>query len=150
MTNRTFLSSLLVLLVAALVGCNGPTLLMAGGELDGPVEPAPEDWSTLAPFGTVQLETNPSDPYSVNLAGMLVDGVPQLNAGDSETTWVKHMAADPQVRLRVHGKLYELRATRITDRAGIERFAAEWMKQGSWARDPTKLDVVWIYRLDPR
>ena len=60
------------------------------------------------------------------------------------------MNADPNVRLRVHGKIYELSATRITSEAGIANFGAEWTKLGAWARDPTKLDEVWIYRLDNR
>ena len=138
------------LAIVTLMGCNGPLLVMPGGALDGDVEPAPQDWAPLAPFGTVQLETNPEEPYSVNIACVLVDGVPQINAGDVETQWVQNMNENPNVRLRVHGDVYELKATRITDRAGIAAFGTEWMKQGSWARDPSQLDQVWIYRLDPR
>ena len=143
-------SRLLWLSALALSGCNGPWLLLPGGTLDGSMKPVPTDWASLAPFGTVQLETNPDEPYSVNIACMLVDGSPQINAGDTETAWVKNMDANPNVRLRVHGKLYELRASRITDADEIAALGAEWMKQGRWARDPTKLEQVWIYRLDPR
>ena len=139
-----------VLAIVGLVGCNGPWLVMPGGALDGEVKPAPRDWAGLVPFGTVQLETNPDEPYSVNIACVLVGGVPQINAGDVETQWVQNMDANPNVRLRVHGDVYELKASRITDRAGIAAFGSEWMKQGSWARDPSQLDEVWIYRLDPR
>jgi hypothetical protein len=134
----------------ALTHCNGPLLILPGGALSGEVRPAPPDWSALAPFGTVQLETNPSDPYSVNIACMLVDGAPQINAGNTETKWVQNMDADPAVRLRVHGDVYELNATRVTAPSEIAAFGAEWTQQGAWARDPAKLDQVWIYRLDPR
>ena len=134
----------------ALVGCNGPLVMIPGGELGGAVKPVPADWEPLVPFGTVQLETNPGDPYSVNIACVLVDGVPQVNAGDTEAQWVQNMNADPRVRLRVRGDVYELVASRITDADGIAKFGAEWLKLGAWARDPSKLDEVWIYRLDAR
>lgn len=141
---------LLWLSALALAGCNGPWLLLPGGTLDGVVKPVPADWASLAPFGTVQLETSPDEPYSVNIACMLIDGALQINAGDTETAWVKNMAANPNIRLRVRGGVYELKASRITSAEEIAAFGAEWMKQGSWARDPTKLEQVWIYRLDPR
>ena len=143
-------SRVLWLAALALVGCNGPLLVLPGGALGGAVKPVPADWASVAPFGTVQLETNPDNPYSVNIACLLIDGVPQINAGDTETAWVKNMAANPNVRLRVHGDVYELKASRITSPGEIAAFGAGWMKQGSWARDPSKLDEVWIYRLDPR
>ena len=85
-------------------------MLLPGGALEGEARELPADWSSLAPFGTVQLETNPEEPYSVNIAGMLVDGVPQVNAGDTETKWVRNMNANPDVRLQIHGRIYDLRA----------------------------------------
>ena len=38
------------------------------------------------------------------------------------------------------------------ERVGATRthIGAEWTQQGAWARDPAKLEQVWIYRLDPR
>ena len=131
-------------------GCSGPWLLLPGGALEGEVVSAPADWASLAPFGTVQLETDPEEPYSVNIAGMLVEGVPQINAGDTETRWVENMNANPDVRLRIHDAIYELRASRVLETRAIAAFGEEWMKQGSWARDPTQFEEVWIYRLDPR
>ena len=34
-------------------------------------------------------------------------------------------------------------------RSEVEGRADEWLKN-SWARDPTKLDVAWVYRMEPR
>ncbi len=73
-----------------------------------------------------------------------------LNAGDTETQWVKNMDADPAVRLRVEGTVYELLAERVTNTAEIERFAAAWTDQSTFRRDPTELEQVWIYRLRAR
>ena len=56
-------------LVAALVlaGC-GPTVVFPGGELRGTVSSGTvSDWSFSDDTSTVQLETRPSSPYSINI-----------------------------------------------------------------------------------
>jgi hypothetical protein len=141
---------LLSILTATVIACEGPFVLLPGGELAGEAAPAPADWSFAGDYGTAQLETKPDEPYSVNLAYTIVDGSVYINAGDTETQWVKNIAADPRVRLRVEGVIYELRAERVEEPAEIERFAAAWTSQSVFRRDPTGLDPVWIYRLRAR
>ena len=142
----------LLLLAPVVLGCEGPTGFFSGGALSGPVATAPDGWvlPSGASWGTGQLETNPADPYSVNLNYTIVEGVLYVNAGDTETQWVVNMDADPRVRLRIDGTVYELRAERVTDRAEVDRFAPAWTAQGAWARDPSELDELWLYRLRPR
>ena len=140
----------LLLLVLAAAACNGPFGLLPGGALDGAVRAAPDDWSFAGDRGTCQLETRPGDPYSVNIAYTILDGRLYVNAGDTETRWVKNMSADPEVRLRVDGTLYELRADRVTQAAEIEAFAEAWTGQSMFRRDPSEMDEVWIYRLVAR
>lgn len=132
------------------VACNGPFVVFPGGQLDGEARPAPTRWSLDAMTGTAQLETNPSTPYSVNLSYTVIDGTLYLNAGDSETQWVRNITANPDVRLRVDGLVYEARANRVTDRAEIESFGANWTQQSMFRRDPAQFPEVWIYRLIPR
>ncbi len=134
----------------ATAGCSGPTLLLPGGRLDGDVLPARSDWAFAGEYGTVQLETRPEDPYSVNVAYTVVDGSLYFNAGDTETQWVKNITRNPLVRLRMDGDLYDLRAERVTDAAEIAAFAEAWTGQSMFRRDPAKLDEVWIYRLVSR
>lgn len=138
------------LLALALAACNGPTLLLPGGELDGEVRAAPADWSAADAYGTVQLETRPGEPYSVNVAYTVLGDHLYVNAGDTETRWAKHIAADPRVRLRLDGVLYELRAERVTDPEEIAAFGRAWTSQSIFRRDPAGLDAVWLYRLAPR
>jgi hypothetical protein len=133
--------------VLSVVACNGPFVLLPGGKLDGDARPAPSDWTFAGDYGTVQLETRPEDPYSVNVAFTVVDNRLYINAGDTETQWVKNIAANPRVRLRMDGVLYELRAERVTDPAEIAVFGEAWTSQSFFRRDPTGLDEVWLYRL---
>ena len=137
-------------LLFATLACNGPFGLLPGGRLAGEEQSAPKDWSFAGDYGTAQLETRPEEPYSVNLAYTILDDTLYLNAGDTETQWVKNMQADPLVRLRVEGQLYALRAERVTDDAEIAAFAKAWTDQSFFRRDPTELDEVWIYRLVSR
>ena len=142
--------SWLMIASLAALGCNGPFGFASGGALAGSVAPVPADWTAVGDYGTAQLETNPENPYSVNLAYTRMDDVLYLNAGDTETQWVKNMNANPDVRLRIDGTIYALRAERVTETDEIERFGVAWTSQSTFRRDPTELDEVWIYRLRGR
>ena len=96
-----------LLFVIATSGCNGPFMLLPGGGLGGAVKPSPSDWSFVGEYETAQLETRPEDPYSVNIAVTVIEGSLYINAGDTETEWVKNIAANPPVRLRLDDMLYE-------------------------------------------
>jgi len=143
------LPAFLALLVPFLWACEGPTAVFPGGELAGPVEPAPTSFAFARDAGTVQLETRPEDPYSVNIACAVVGDTLYVSAGDNKSQWVENMEANPLVRMRIAGDIYPLRAERVIDDAEMRAFADEWTKN-SWARDPTTLDEAWVYRLEAR
>ncbi len=132
------------------VSCNGPLPFLSGGRLGGEVRVAPAAWSFDESFAVIQLETNPEDPYSVNIAYTVVDDQLYIYAGDTRTQWVENMEADPRVRFRLDDTIYELRAERVTDRNKISTFAKAWVSHSMIHRDPETLDEVWLYRLAAR
>ena len=69
----------------------------------------------------------------------------------TERDWVKNVAADPRMRIRIAGEIYEGVAVRITDPAEYEAARAGLEKK--YELDPADRDPereIWIFRLDPR
>ncbi len=123
---------------------------LAGGELSGTVKPVPEDWGFLAETSIVQVETRPSDPYSVNLWAQELGSVVYLHAGDNRAAWVEHLETDPRLRMRVGGDLYELSAVRVTSQEEFDRFADAYdAKYGLRPRNEN-VEEVYLLRLGPR
>jgi hypothetical protein len=141
---------LVLLFVLGAAGCDGPFVVFPGGEIAGEVQPAPSAWGDEGEYGTAQLETRPEQPYSVNIAYTILGGALYVNAGDTETQWVKNLTANHNVRMRIAGVLYALTAQRVDDRAEIARFGEAWVDQSMLRRDPAELDEVWLYRMVPR
>ena len=141
---------LLLLSGLTAVACNGPVGLMSGGKLDGELRPPPASWVSVGESGQMQLETQPAQPYSVNVNYTIFDGKLYVNAGNTETKWAQNIAANPLVRLRIDGALYELRAERVTDAVEIASFGKVWSSQSMFLRDPAQFEEVWLYRMAPR
>ena len=144
-----------LLLAAGLLAC-GPLGPFAGGRLRGDVASVPSPWPDLSEVENAQLETNPDDPHSINIWCADVDGGVFVSTSlilgpeePSERTWVKNVAANPDVRLRVDGTVYEARLTRLEDEAlrtqVLARFEAKYGELSA-ERAPT----AWIYRVVPR
>ena len=138
------------LCAVVLFGC-GPFLLFPGGKLEGPVKPTPSSFAFATSGATIQLETRPEDPYSVNVTSAIVGNGLYVSAGNSRSHWVQNIEVTPLVRARVGGDVYELRARRVVDAAEMDAFAGAWLSRNSWARDPRKLGgETWVFRLEPR
>jgi hypothetical protein len=93
---------------------------IAGGRLSGEVAPAlPEDWSFVDRVAEVQVETRLGPlrwsvtTWCLSHAGRLY--VPARNC--LAKRWVKNVLRDPDVRVRIEGRLYPLRARRNDDPA---------------------------------
>ena len=95
-----------------LTACEGPFLLASGGSLEGPTAETPSDWSFSDDVSTVQLETLPSAPYSVNIWAVGLEGHMYVHSGTNRAQWIENMDADPNVRMQIGDAIYALRAER--------------------------------------
>ena len=133
-----------------LVAC-GPLVMIPGGALSGSVQPLPSDWSFTDAVKTVQLETRPGDPYSVNVWGVAARDAFYVASGrGAEAAWARHIAADPRVRLRVGEDLYELEAVRTDDAAELDAFLAAAKAKYDFEPEPDQAEDAILFRLQPR
>jgi len=139
--------SILLLLVGT--ACGGPLVMIPGGELSGPVEAVPDSWAFSDAHEDVQLETRPADPYSVNVWGVAA-GDAFYVAGSNENRWAGHIAANPAVRVRIDGTIYELAATPTDEAAELEAFLAAVKKKYDWEPDDEQRAGATLFRLEPR
>lgn len=147
---RLSLRRLAVLLTATVFGCAGPCVLLPGGALEGRVAAAPEGWAFTDAVKTVQLETRPDAPYSVNIWLIALGDHVYVHAGASRAAWVEHLEADPNARLRVGDAVYELVATRVEDQPEFDRFSDAYEQK--YGRRPRNENVAeaYLFRLRAR
>ncbi|MBJ18253.1 MAG: DUF2255 family protein [bacterium] len=138
------------LLVSLLSGCDGPFLLLPGGALEGPIAEAPADWVFSDEVSTVQVETHPEDPYSINIWAVGVGDQLYLHAGGNRTAWIENIEANSHVRVAIDGTLYELAASRVEDVEEFARFADAYeVKYGLRPRNE-KISEIYVYRMGKR
>jgi hypothetical protein len=148
---RTQSALLLALaLAASLAGCNRPLVLLPGGALEGKTVPAPESWAFTDDVSTVQLETRPADPYSVNIWVIALGEHLYVHAGANRSTWVENLEADPHARLRVNDSIYELAAARVDSQEEFDRFSDAYERKYGRRPRNEKVAEVYLFRLGAR
>jgi hypothetical protein len=141
---------LALMLAAPIAGCGGPFVFLPGGALEGSTAAAPDSWAFTDAVKTVQLETLPGDPYSVNIWLIALGEHLYVHAGANRATWVENIEADPNVRLRVNDSIYELAASRVGDQDEFDRFSDAYEQK--YGRRPRNENVseVYLFRLEGR
>ena len=99
------------LLVAA--GCSEPFVTIPGGKLHGEMLEPPDAWAEVPE--TIQLETRPTDPYSINIWSVGIGPDLYVATGSEGTAWTEFIARDPNVRVRLGGGLYQLQAAEVDE-----------------------------------
>lgn len=141
---------LALVLSASIAGCEGPFVLLPGGALEGATAATPDSWTFTDAVDTVQLETRPHDPYSVNIWATAVGDGLYLHAGANRSAWVEHMEAHPDVRLRVNDSIYELAASRVDSQEEFDRFSDAYeSKYGNRPRNESVVEA-YLFRLEAR
>lgn len=122
------------LLVVAILG-----VAFAARYHDGPLGPIPggplragelvadsiDDWTFAADIQEIELEVNPESPRSITVWCLVHEGQLYIPAAQAERKrWPGQVVADARLRVRIDRKLYNRRATRITDPALAEVLTA--------------------------
>ena len=130
---------------------DGPLGLIPGGPFHGAATGGPEpDWEALAGDArTIELEVNPEAPRSLTMGIVVHGGQLYLPATlvPERKRWPREVAADPRVRIRVDGRIYERRAQRVDDPELVQ----ELIERGAEKYSPNFFapDRTWFYRLAP-
>lgn len=122
----------------------------AGGALDGDVAQSLGDWRNIAQVSIIQLETRPEEPYSVKVWMIAEENHLYVYAGDKHSQWAQNIDQNPDVRLKVEDKIYELRAARVMDETEFQQFALAWRNKYSSDRTDSKANDSYLYRLTSR
>jgi hypothetical protein len=102
----------------------------------------------------VQTHVGPL-PWSVTTWVMSDEGDLFIAANDCDRVWTHRVTADPDIRLRIDGILYEMQAHRVADRKAADRVApvvlAKYMgvavDTASWIDREEK---GCVFRVEPR
>ena len=143
-----------ILAIAALLYATrtNPAGPVAGRALSGELVTTPvTDWSFTDEHSLIAVETRPAAPHSVTTLCFTVDGrlyVP-ARAGSTES-WTHYAISDPTARVLVGGRVYPVRATRITDEALVPalRSAAAAKYEAFFDADGEIPEDVWLFRMD--
>jgi hypothetical protein len=138
--------AIVMLALLGLPAC-GPFVMIPGGEISGEVQSVPSDWSFSDAVKTIQLETRPGEPYSVNIYGVAVGRDFYVAASKPDNQWARHIANDDNVRLRIGKAIYELRAVRDDSPEGRERFLAAVKRKYDYVPEEGEASESVLFRL---
>ncbi|MGA0839677.1 MAG: DUF2255 family protein [Pseudomonadales bacterium] len=142
---------LVAILTLTLVGgCSGDWIPFSGGMLEGTIVPASEGIPVAGSEDVVRIETQPTDPYSVNLWVIALDDDLYVHAGDNHTTWIQHLEVDPSARVGYQTSIIEVIAERVTDQPTFDRFRSAYEDKYGVSTRLEDIDQVYLYRLSAR
>lgn len=107
----------LALTLAALALACQPIGPVPGGRLHGEVVTEPvSDWSFARDHATIAVETRIERPHSVTVWCTVWQGRLYVPSRDPETKrWVRHVTADPRVRVKIGERIYPATAVAVED-----------------------------------
>ncbi|MEM8767884.1 MAG: hypothetical protein AAGE43_10595 [Pseudomonadota bacterium] len=127
------------------------------------VDPLPTDWSFIADHPEIYVETRPwyGIPFSVTTVIGTRDGklyVPSIYDEEAAFPGSKYWNAviedNPEVRLKIGDKIYEMQATWVRDleeyRQGAGALADKYDSWAGWLENEDKAPYFVIIRMDPR
>jgi len=140
----------LTLITLTMLSACADLIPFPSGQLEGTLTVVPADWSELKQNEIIQFESNPSEPYSVNLWIIGMGDVAYVHAGTNRATWVEHIEVDPNVRLKVGNNIYELKAVRVETQEEFDALSDVYeVKYGNRPRNEN-VDEAYLFKLVKR
>jgi hypothetical protein len=144
------LSVLLVFFAGALFTRSiDPFIGFPGGGLSGVATEKPDQWGPEAQAYTVQVETRPADPYSVNLWGVAIGPDYYVATSEVGTEWSRNLDADPNVRLKISDAVYALQAVKVSKANERKRVSDAYLQKYDTDLAENIGAAGLIYRFDP-
>ena len=154
--SRSFAQLFVLCCTLCCSACSDPLGPFAGGALSGPEAETPDSWAFATDIEVIQLETRPDDPHSVNTWIGVVDDalyIPtSLIMGEEDPgqrAWVQHVQANPAVRLRMDGSIYNATAVRVTDESTIAQVKTALLAKYDEAATEHS-NRAWVFRMEGR
>lgn len=138
----------LIVVATLLVGCGGPLAVIPGGKLSGQAQTPPLDWTDVPEI--IQLETRPSDPYSINIWSVGIGRDLYIGTSADGTTWSEFIDANSKVRVRIGSSLYELNTTSVNDPQERSDVVAAYVSKYDLDGEDNWVETGLIFRLDRR
>jgi hypothetical protein len=113
-----------IAIAISLAGCFGPQDRRPGMRLPGELAPTPSDWSFTNdhPEIAIEVRTPYFLPHSVTIVCSELDGNLYVGARDPESKrWPGWVDDDPEVRLGIADRVYEVKLAPVGDAALIAR-----------------------------
>ncbi|MGI9322014.1 MAG: hypothetical protein ACR2PJ_00390 [Pseudomonadales bacterium] len=126
---------------------------MAGKAVTGMEVAYPKNWDFTSEHRLMAVEVRPSAPHSVTTVSFIYEGdlhIPALNGAGKN--WTAYAMADPRARLKIGGKVYPVKLTRVpeSDIAAMAQSLSEkyhWMLADGSDRP---LPSTWFFRVTER
>jgi hypothetical protein len=136
--------------IALTVACSiEPSDGRPGLGLSGEVHPqAVEDWSFTEDAHEIFIETVTSYwvPHSVTIWCVTVGNELYVAADDADKrSWVANVARDPNVRLKIKGKIYEQKLVPITDATTIASIDSGFVRKYKYEEEEADEDMTFGY-----
>ncbi len=136
---------------------DGPLGPFPGGAMTGEIVDAPvADWAALLPENAdlrkyIEVQVSPDAPRALTTAYTVRDGKLYVHALlAARKTWPSLALADDRVVVRVGGRLYPLRAVRVTDPAELAPLAEQLGEIEPGAGADADALPTWYFRMEPR
>jgi len=143
---RIYFLAALTAVILSISGC--AYVPFSAGKLKGTPTEALADWREIASVSIIQLETNPAQPYSVNIWMIAEQARLYVFAGDNYAQWVQNIESNQSVRLQAEGKVYDLRAYRVIDPDEYLSFTHAWNKKYESDRTDSDVQENYLFRLE--